>query len=586
MIDKRIMAEIRSLDKLYLVKVIAAAIVAVTFIIFQAELISKILNDIFLLKQPFYKVEKLFYLLAGVIIVKILVQFLNEYYNKKMAIRVKKCFRQRVFNAFILGGFNNIRQKKAATITTQIQDGTGELEPYVAEFVPQIIFVAVSSIMVLIFVFCHDMLSGIIMLVTGPLIPFFMLLIGKMAKSAQDKQWKALQEINAYFLDILHGFVTLKIFNKTETQGVKVSEVSESFRIRTMHVLKISFMSAFVLEFMAMISTALVAVSLGLRLLYGQMGFQVAFLMLLLCPEFYQPIRTLGLKFHASLSGKSALNTLSPILESVKEENLYEESDSEVKTLSDIEIQIEYFSYQNRAKKVIAEETPFELRNIHFSLSRGEKIALTGISGSGKTTLVAIIMNIITNYKGKILVDGKDIRCMDKGCWNRYFAYVPQHPVLFKKTFLENLTHANPHASMEFVNKTIEAVGLSAVLEKLPQGFSTRLAEGGQFLSGGETQLLAIARALIKNTPIIIMDEPTSALDAQSEAKITEIIQNVMKDKMVIIIAHRLATLQNSGRILFLKDGIVAENGSPKELLEASGEYCKLVEETKRIWRC
>ena len=595
MIDKRILQEIKRVDTLYFLKVIAAAIVAVTFIILQAKYIAEILNDIFILHTTFNQTIPLFITLAIVIIVKMAILFYYDYYHKKMGIHVKQGFRNQIFHALILNGLSNIRRKKAATLVTQVQDGAEEIEPYVSEFIPQMIFVAVSTPLVLIFVFRHDWLSGVIMICTGPLIPFFMVMIGRMAKQAQNKQWKALQEINAYFLDILHGFTTLKIFGQSEKQGERVGEVSEMFRVRTMNVLRISFISAFVLEFMATISTAIVAVTLGLRLLYGHMGFEVAFLMLLLCPEYYQPIRTLGLKFHASLSGKTALTALTPIIESGKGIPLEKECGYKENSFEKLEIQIDNFVYEkeplsdNEAEKRLHEnqedsESPFALCNINIEVLKGEKVALTGVSGSGKTTLIAILMNLISNYQGSICVDSINIKALEEGEWNRYFAYVPQHPALFKESLYHNLTLGNVNAPLAFIHEIIEKVGLTSVVNRLPHGLETLLAEGGQFLSGGEIQLIAIARALIKNTPLIIMDEPTSALDAVTESKISTIIQHALKDKTVITIAHRLATLQSADRVLYLKQGCVVESGKVETLLEKKGEYYTMVEETKRLW--
>lgn len=383
------------------------------------------------------------------------------------------------------------------------------------------------------------------MLFTAPLIPVFMMLIGKIADYVNKKQWKTLQQMNGHFLDVLRGMSTLRMFGWTKRQAEIVRNVNEAFRENTMSVLKVSFLSALVLELIATLSTALIAVSLGIRLLYGQMSFENAFFVLLMAPEYYQPIRQLGAKFHAAIGGKTAANSLYGYMKTATQEETSAKIHEAIDRQSPAPISLEA-SMDIRFEKVsfgYDEQSPV-LKNFELKLSPGSITALVGPSGSGKSTVVALLMKLIEPDDGQIYVQGQRLSQLKRDEWSKHYAYVPQNPKLFKGTLMENLSLGNEAITGSEALEMLEEVGLSQVVSAWPLGLSTQLGEGQKLVSGGQKQLIALARALLKKAPLLILDEPTSALDPDTEARITAFLRKKQPEQAIVVIAHRQKTIQ------------------------------------------
>lgn len=571
MFDRRLIRELKRI-KGFWIKVAVAAIAVVTLTIFQGQKLAWIIDGIIIKKVGITNILGVVAFLAFIILAKNISAFLYEYYHRLCAIKIKEHLRDRLVKDILLMGPVKLRDKSSGALSSVVQTGIDQLEPYFSEFIPQLVMVMASTVLVLASVMWVDWISGVIMLVTVPFIPVFMILIGKMATNVNQQQWKKLQQMNGHFLDVLRGLPTLRLFGRLKRQAEIVKEVNEAFRGTTMKVLRIAFLSALVLELVATISTALVAVSLGIRLIYGRMDFYNAFFVLLMVPEYYQPIRQLGAKFHAAIGSRAAADEVYQYLNNRDEARHKEGSSGNVMTNEEMPSQVEVaiqnlcYTYDNGHQV---------LNDVTIHIPWGKKIALVGPSGGGKSTLTAILLGFVHGHTGNIRINNHLRDDFSTDAWRRYFAYVPQNPKLFKGSLLDNLIMANPEAAMDDVEEVVEKVGMKNWVTGLPEGYNTYIGEGGIALSGGQAQLVVIARALLKKAPILIMDEPTSALDSETEARINHVLNEAFKGKSVFIIAHRMPTIMNSDRIYYLENGKIIEVGNHEELTRLGGHYYK-----------
>lgn len=456
-------------------------------------------------------------------------------------------------------------------------EGIESLEDYFARYLPQLALAGLIPLFMLLYIFPRDLQTGIIMLLTGPLIPVFMMLIGKLAEKKSLQQWRALSWMSAHFLDMLQGLTTLKVFGRSKDQARVIGRVSDSFRETTLSVLRIAFLSALVLEFMATISTALVAVALGLRLVYGQILFEEALFLLVIAPEFYQPLRNLGLQFHASMSGINAANRIFEVLDEVK--NLTENDENLKNKELQAKIPINFDLAFRNISLVYERDGAAALNGVDFEVQPGERIALVGPSGAGKSSLFSLIMCFIKPTKGEILISGTPLNQFTLIQWRSQITYLSQQPYLFSGTIEENIRLARPEALDFEVREAAQKAAAHDFIVSLPQGYQTLVGEGGARLSGGQAQRIAIARAFLKDASLLLLDEATEGLDAESEHVIQDSLSELMEGRTVLMIAHRLNTVCQADRILVLDQGQIVETGSHQELLQQQGLYARFVRE-------
>ena len=391
----------------------------------QAYLLSLTVNGVFLEGQTLAQVAGWLRFILVVIAGRALLTWVNEVSANAVAVKIKTDLRERLFNHILQLGPAYTRGQRTGELTTAAVEGIEALDAYYSQYLPQLVITALIPVSILIVIFPIDLLSGIVMLITAPLIPFFMIMIGKGAEIVTRRQYQTLSRLSAHFLDSLQGLTTLKLFGQSKAHAKNIETVSNQFRDTTLGVLRITFLSALALELLATLSTAVIAVEIGFRLLYARMDFLEAFFILVLAPEFYLPLRMLGARFHAGMSGTTAAKRIFEILDTpVPSSQLSADRGQPGKEVSSIEFQKVSYSYPG-------ESTP-ALENVDLTIQAGQHIALVGASGAGKTTLVNLLLGFMHPTSGTILVNQQLPIAGDQ--LRNNIAWVPQKPYLFHDT--------------------------------------------------------------------------------------------------------------------------------------------------------
>jgi ATP-binding cassette subfamily C protein CydD len=536
--------------------------------ILQAWYLSGTINAVFLNNQTLAQVTPVLVALVIAIVIRAAAIGGSENAANSVALRVKEDLRARLLKHLAAQGPSFTQGEKTGELSTSAIEGVEALDAYFSQYLPQVALAAFIPLSVLVIVFPLDPLTGVVFLLTAPLIPIFMYLIGKMAESLTRRQWETLSHLSAYLLDVLQGLTTLKLLGQSRRQAGRIAETSDRFRDVTLSVLRITFLSALALELLSTVSTAIVAVEIGLRLLYGHMEFREAMFILVLAPDFYLPMRLLGLRFHAGMSGVNAVRRIFEILDTpIQRANVLTCLRANVSTFN---VSFSNISYSYRTRDLPA------LDSVSFDLAHGQMTALVGASGAGKSTVASLLLRFIEPDAGEIRMDGNPLSSISPEEWRRGLAWVPQNPYLFNDTLSANLRLAKPDASTEDILRACNRAGLDDFIAALPDGLETIVGERGARLSGGEAQRLALARAFLRDAPFLILDEPTSSLDPALESRLHAAVRDLMTGRTVLVIAHRLATIAKANQIIVLDSGRVAETGTHANLLRRGGFYTSL----------
>jgi len=574
-LDKRLLRLIHS-RQLAIYLIIALGLAGGIITVLHARTLSRVVAQVFLGGASLTEVAPLIIILAGLIVSRSSILWISETNASNLAIQLKAELRQRLFDHIqLLGPYfsgeegDQLHRHTGELVNTAIE-GVESLDAYISQYLPQLAIAALVPFALLVFIFPIDLLSGLILLLTAPLIPFFMILIGSLANSQTKQQWKTLSRLSTHFLDVIQGLTTLKIFSQSRAQVEIISRISDRYRQTTLGVLRIAFLSALVLELVATLSTAVVAVQIGLRLLYGYIDFEAAFFVLLLAPEFYLPLRMLGTRFHAGMAGVTAAKRIFEILETPPP--VHQVSPPSDKTLPSSPISISFkeihFTYPNGYSAI---------KGISFNVPAGQKVALVGPSGAGKSTISRLLLRFIEPNFGSILLNNLNLNEMSVEVSRQLISWVPQDPYLFHDTVTENIRLVNPSASMEEVITATRMAHAHEFIQRLPNGYETIVGERGQRLSGGQAQRIALARAFLKDAPILILDEATANLDPEHAMLIEEATFRLMEGRTCLIIAHRLKTILNTDLILVIDNGYLVESGTHTQLLDEGGIYQQLI---------
>ena len=544
-------------------------------VIVQMLALSRIIDGVFLQGASLATVWPWMLALAAAFTARALLLWAGEVLAQHGATRIKADLRQRLFDQVLSLGPAWSRREQSGELVATAVEGIEKLDDYFARYLPARLGAGIVPLVIVIGVFTIDWLSALVLCFTGPLIPIFMVLIGRRAEQATRNQWVALQRMGAHFLDVLQGLETLKLYGRSRAQSDRIRAVSERYRLSTMEVLKVAFLSGLVLELAASISTAVVAVEVGVRLVQGLMAFQPGLLVLLLAPEFYLPFRALGARHHAGMEGVAAADRIYAILDT--EPLTGSSGPGAAPTRHSPEIRLDRLSYTYPGSHQPA------LNDLSAVIEPGRVTALAGPSGSGKSTLVNLLLRFLELQGGDMLFGGVPLRTLDRRRHLERVALVPQNPHLFNGTVSENLRLARPDATDEAIADALRRAGADDFVRLLPEGKHTLLGNNGARLSGGERQRLAIARAFLKDAPLLILDEPASALDPESEEAIHRALESLAIDRTVLVIAHRLATLRRADRVLLLDHGRLVAAGTHNELRRQSPLYAAMTDPTGEV---
>ncbi len=539
-------------------------------------LLGRAVDAVFVGGRPLADLLPLLAGLAGVAAARGLASWLGDVCAWSAAGDVKVSIRDGFVAALLRRGPRASAAERTGEIANTLVGGVEAIEAYVGQYLPQAALAMILPPIVLAAVLALDPLSGLVLAVTGPLIPLFMWLIGGTARARTRQQFVTLARLSARFLDAVQALPMLKAFGRAEDETAAIARASERFRAVTLAVLRVAFVSALTLELLATIGVAIVAVEVGLRLLYARLSFRDAFTVLLLAPEFYRPLRNLGAAYHAGMAGQEAVARVQEFdtSEPPRVEPAGGVVPREGAPMSDtppprIVFRGVSFSYDGGGQPAVA--------GIRMEVAPGRTLALVGPSGSGKSTIARLLLRFFDPDEGDILADGLPLGGVDPDAWRRRVAWVPQHPHLFHGTILDNLRMAQPDATADIIARALARAHADDFVRGLPMGLATQVGERGQRLSGGQAQRIALARAFLKDAPLLILDEPTAQLDPENEEAVRESMASLRRGRTVLLIAHRLTTVADADAIAVMSGGRLVEHGTHGDLAARGGRYAAML---------
>ena len=464
-----------------------------------------------------------------------------------------------------------VRQSSGDIVTRSV-DGVQTLVPYYAGYLPQVALSVTIPVVILLAALPADPWSALILFLTAPLIPLFMVMVGGAAARASQRRWSRLRRMGARFMDAVSGLTTLRLCRASEREAKMLAATGEAYRKETMAVLRIAFLSALVLEFFATVSVAVLAVLIGIRLMWDTMGFEQGLFILLLAPELFLPLRDLGTQRHRRMEAAAAAEDLVDLLNPSADALLIDATSSPKLGFASREIALgfEQLHFAHEPGRDV-------LRGLDLLVEAGTCLTLVGSSGSGKSTLLSLLMGFAEPQGGRILINGQDLKAIDIRAWRQHIAWVPQRTHIFHGSLRDNLMIAAPDSDEAQLQRALQAVALNEVVARLPHGLDTPLGEHGYGLSGGERQRLGLARAWLRDAPVLLLDEPTQHLDAETAATINTGLDALTTGRTVIRIAHRLDTLSNDALVAVLSDGQIVEYGRVNALSDAGGAFAQFL---------
>ncbi|MFE6065719.1 thiol reductant ABC exporter subunit CydD [Streptomyces sp. NPDC056525] len=537
-IDPRLLRYARA-TRVFLIAVVMLGLVGAALVIAQAMLIAEIVVGSFQKGQSASALTTPLLLLAGIAAVRGLVSWLTELAAHRASAAVKSELRGRLLDRAAALGPGWLSGQKAGSLIALATRGVDALDDYFARYLPQLGLAVVVPVAVLARIVTEDWVSAAIIVVTLPLIPVFMILIGWYTQARMDRQWKLLSRLSGHFLDVVAGLPTLKIFGRAKAQAESIRAITSEYRRATMRTLRIAFLSSFALELLATLSVALVAVTIGMRLVHGELDLYTGLVILILAPEAYLPLRQVGAQFHAAAEGLAAAEEIFDVLEEPVRDGGGGAAPESVR----LDLEGVTVRHAGRAEP--------SLDALSLTVEPGETVALVGPSGAGKSTLLDVVLGFaVPEEGGSVRVGGEPLASLDLEAWRSRIAWVPQRPYLFAGTIAENVRLARPDASDEAVREALRDAGADGFVSDLPQGLDSALGEDGAGLSAGQRQRLALARGFLADRPVLLLDEPTAALDGETEAGVVDAVRRLAAGRTVLLVAHRPALLAVADRVV------------------------------------
>ncbi|MFE0557905.1 thiol reductant ABC exporter subunit CydD [Paenibacillus sp. NPDC058910] len=492
--------------------------------------------------------------------------------------------RKQLLDELFRKGPSFVRSEGTGNVVTLVLEGIGKFRKYAELTIPRMMGASITPALVWLYVFMTDRISGIILLVTMPILIVFLILVGLAARKQTERQLDSYRMLSNHFVDSLRGLTTLKFLGQSRKHSESIQQVSEGYRAATMRTLRVAFLSSFALDFFTMLSVASVAVNLGLRLINGSLELLPALLILILAPEYFLPVRMVGADFHATLDGKQAGEAMQSMIQEARKGRSCDITFKIKDNLSEPNSPQPQFQWDNHSVLELSgiglrheELGPASLENVSFRIPGQRKIGIVGESGAGKSTLIELLGGFLAPTSGVMELNGVKLEDRNRQAWRTEVTYMPQQPYLFGATLADNVRFYAPEASTAQVEAAVEAAGLSDLVKSLPGGLAEMIGGGGRTLSGGQAQRVALARALLGGRRVLLLDEPTAHLDIETEYELKETMLSLFQDKWVFLATHRLHWMQDMDYILVLHQGRVVETGTHEELIARQGVYYGLI---------
>ncbi|KMS87152.1 ABC transporter [Streptomyces regensis] len=528
-IDPRLLRYARA-TRLFLVAVIGLGAVGAGLVIAQAMLVAEIVVGAFQHGQSVAELRTPLLLLAAVAVGRSMVAWLTELAAHRASAAVKSELRGRLLDRAAALGPGWLSGQQTGSLVTLATRGVDALDDYFSRYLPQLGLAVVVPVAVLARIVTEDWVSAAIIVCTLPLIPVFMMLIGWATQSRMERQWRLLSRLSGHFLDVVAGLPTLKVFGRAKAQADSIRRITGEYRQATLRTLRIAFLSSFALELLATLSVALVAVTIGMRLVHGDMDLYIGLVILVLAPEAYLPLRQVGAQYHAAAEGLAAAEEIFTVLETP-----VPESGTGAVPTGGVAFEGVTVRYPGRSSDAVTD--------VSFTVEPGETVALVGPSGVGKSTLLSVLLGFVRPTEGRVRIGGADLAGLDVAEWRARVAWVPQRPHLYAGTIAENVRLARPDADEGAVRRALRDAGAWEFVAALPDGVDTVLGEDGAGLSAGQRQRLALARAFLADRPVLLLDEPTAALDGGTEGEVVAAVRRLAAGRTVVLVVHRPALL-------------------------------------------
>jgi thiol reductant ABC exporter CydD subunit len=541
---------------------VALGLVSTALVVAQATLLAHVIARVFMGGETLADVTASLWWLAAVSAGRGLTAAGVEAAGRYGAARVMVDLRERLVRHLLLARPGALQDEQAGELAATAVQGVDSLEAYFARYLPQAILSVLAPPVILIWVLPRNWESAAILAVTVPLIPVFMVLIGMLAEQRTRRRWHMLSALSARFLDLVSGLEALRAFGCAQAGARAIDDAGERYRRETMATLRIGFLSALVLELLATLGTALVAVTVGVQLAAGSLALEAGLTVLILAPELYAPLRELGAQYHAGADGLAAAERILEVLDvpagvAVREPRR-DVPDPAVAPICLLDVR---FGYPGRGVAA--------LDRVTLTLAPGASTALVGPSGAGKTTLATLVARLADPQEGTVTCDGVDLRHVDPRAWRARIAWVPQRCTLFAGTVEDNVRLARPRASARDVARALRAAGAEELVAALPEGARTRVGDGGRRLSAGQSRRIALARAFLDDAALVVLDEPTAHLDPASAAAIETAIARLADGRTVLLITHREELAARCDRVVEMREGSIVASGERPAVVAA-----------------
>ncbi|WP_189534549.1 thiol reductant ABC exporter subunit CydD [Streptomyces roseolilacinus] len=541
-IDPRLLRHARA-TRVFLLAVVLLGLVGAALVVAQAMLVAEVVVGAFRHGMAVDDLSAPLLSLAAVAVGRGLVSWLTELAAHRASAAVKSELRGRLLERAAALGPGWLSGRRTGSLVALATRGVDALDDYFARYLPQLGLAVVVPVAVLARIVTEDWVSAAVIVVTLPLIPIFMVLIGWATQARMDRQWKLLSRLSGHFLDVVAGLPTLKVFGRAKAQAESIRSITAQYRRATLRTLRVAFLSSFALELLSTLSVALVAVGIGTRLVHGTLDLYTGLVILILAPEAYLPLRQVGTQYHAAAEGLSAAEEVFAVLEAP-----VREAGTEVLPEGPARIELDEVTVRHAGR------TGPSLDRASLVVEPGETVALVGPSGVGKSTVLDVVLGFTAPDEGTVRAGGVDVAALDPERWRERVAWVPQRPYLFAGTIAENVRLARPDADEDAVRGALREAGADFVAD-LPDGVGTVLGEDGAGLSAGQRQRLALARAFLADRPVVLLDEPTAALDGATEAAVVEAVRRLAVGRTVLLVVHRPALLAVADRVVALRPG-------------------------------